>query len=220
MMTCFRHFLGWRRQAPLVCGVWMSAVLLCGSGPLRAEDPPPPKPPQGPDDLSTRLIRKAVTETDEDVMDSIVRLMGDSAKKMVVEFDPGEKTQTVQDSIQQKLNDAIKAAAARTKMRRQAPTQQSDRRKMPSGKRDPKQRPFGRESRPGSARESSDSDAQGGAAQTPDGERVGLHDPRRGWGDLPQRQREEIIQGASEDSLERFRIWVERYYRALQEKND
>jgi hypothetical protein len=43
---------------------------------------------------------------------------------------------------------------------------------------------------------------------------------RRSWGHLPQRDREEVIQGIGEACLERYRVWIERYYRALQETGD
>jgi hypothetical protein len=47
-----------------------------------------------------------------------------------------------------------------------------------------------------------------------------LQDLRRAWGHLPMREREEIIQGVGERYLERYRDWIERYYRTLQETDD
>lgn len=47
-----------------------------------------------------------------------------------------------------------------------------------------------------------------------------IHELRRTWGHLPMREREEIIQGIGESFLERYRDWIERYYRALQEAED
>lgn len=218
-MRCF-HQPSFGSVLPI--SAWASLMGLSWTTTLLAQDPPPPKPPRDPDDLSGRLIRKAVTETDEDLMDSIVRMMTDAAKKMEIEFDPGEKTQTVQKSIHQKLDEAIKVAASKQRMKNKTPSQQSDRRKMPTAQREPPKKKPGMEnaSRAASATSSDDESAKGGEASSPDGDRTDLRDPRRGWGTLPQRQREEIIQGAGENSLERFRVWVERYYRALQEKTD
>jgi hypothetical protein len=47
-----------------------------------------------------------------------------------------------------------------------------------------------------------------------------LREFRRAWGHLPMREREEIIQGIAESFLERYREWIERYYRALQETEE
>ena len=188
---------------------------------VAAQEPPPSKAKSEPGDLSGRLIRKAVTETDEDLMEVILRLMADSAKKMEIDFDPGEATRTVQKSIQEKIDEAIKVAASKQRMKRQSPSAQSDRRRMPTAKKDPPKRqpPKQGGSRSASSTSSTESDSQGGAADAAS-DRTDLRDPRRGWGNLPQRQREEMIQGAGEQCLERYRAWVERYYRALQEKSD
>jgi hypothetical protein len=204
--------------APAAC------LLVPSSGtsiPVLAQAPPPTKPKSEPDDLSGRLIRKAVTETDEDLMEVILRLMTDSARKMEIDFDPGEPTRTLQKSIQDKIDEAIKAAAAKQRMKRQSPSAQSDRRRMPTVKKDASKRqpPKQGGSRSASSTSSTESDSSGGAAGAAS-DRTDLRDPRRGWGNLPQRQREEMIQGAGEQYLERYRAWVERYYRALQEKSD
>ena len=38
--------------------------------------------------------------------------------------------------------------------------------------------------------------------------------------DHAAREREEVIQGVSERYLERYRVWIERYYQALQESHE
>ena len=43
---------------------------------------------------------------------------------------------------------------------------------------------------------------------------------RSGWGHLPQRDRDEIIQGVGERSLDKFRRWIERYYKALSDADE
>ena len=43
---------------------------------------------------------------------------------------------------------------------------------------------------------------------------------RRAWGHLPMRERDEILQGLSDQYLQRYRVWIERYYKALQEAKD
>ena len=42
-----------------------------------------------------------------------------------------------------------------------------------------------------------------------------LRELRRGWGRLPARDRDEVVQGFDQDFLTKYRQWIERYYRAL-----
>ncbi len=177
----------------------------------------PAEPPPKPDDLSARLIRKATAEGEEDLMSSIVRLMGEAARKVEVDFDPGADTQAVQQTIQTKLDEAIKAAASRQRTKQVAPPN-PDRRRMPTAKRDtppPKPQPRG-QPQPSATSSSAETAQELRPGEPESGD---LLDVRRGWGHLPKRERDEIIQGAGEGYLERYRAWVERYYRALQEKD-
>ena len=41
---------------------------------------------------------------------------------------------------------------------------------------------------------------------------------RRGWGFLPQRDREAIVQGSNEEFHAKYREYIERYYRAIAER--
>src|SRR3990172_3454713 len=94
---------------------------------------PPGEPPKKIDDLGERLIRKTVTDGDEDMMATIVRLMTDASRKLEIEFDPGEETQALQGRIQVKLEEAIKAAASKQRARKQSPVQTDpDKRRMPT----------------------------------------------------------------------------------------
>ncbi|MEK7730739.1 MAG: hypothetical protein AAB363_02670 [Planctomycetota bacterium] len=181
---------------------------------------PPSEPPKKVDDLGERLIRKAVTDGEEDIMATIVRLMTEASRKMEIEFDPGEETQALQGRIQEKLEEAIKAAASKQRARKQSPAPTDpDKRRMPTtGKRE--QRPEAKakgESSPGSTSNTAEAPAADGRSET---ERAALQETRRSWGHLPSREREEVIQGVGEGFLERYRVWIERYYRALQESDE
>ncbi|MFQ5495803.1 MAG: hypothetical protein ACE5EX_10530, partial [Phycisphaerae bacterium] len=59
-----------------------------------------------------------------------------------------------------------------------------------------------------------------GTAEEADPRGAPFRELRRGWGHLPGREREELIQGISERYLDRYREWIERYYRALQEVDE
>ncbi len=168
-------------------------------------------------DLARRLVRKAGDDRDEDIMAELIRMMAESTKKLSIDFDAGPDTQAIQQSIAQRLDDAIKLAAARTSRNQSKSNQRSDKRRNSSRQAKqtkPTQGSKGTKHKPTKAEPSSgDSPADSDTNQTPD---IFL-DARRNWGDLPQREREEIIQGASEGYLRRYKTWIEHYYRALQE---
>ena len=169
-------------------------------------------------DLSDRLIRGATNASDEDVMATIVRLMGKASEKLSIELDPGAETQDIQRRIADQLDEAIKTAAAQRRMSRQRQqTSRSDKRRRTAKKQQ------------GATKKQSAS-AESGKAETP-GQATGgapsggatggdLQERRRMWGNLPEREREEVLQGIGEQYLEQYKEWIERYYRALQEAEE
>jgi len=115
--------------------VFAFALILLAVVAASAQNPsPPPKPETDDEKLGERLIRKAATDSDEDLMDTVINLMGDAAHRLEIDFDAGEQTQTVQREILDRLNDAIKVAASQRRPRRQSsPSSASDRRRMSRG---------------------------------------------------------------------------------------
>ncbi|RME36796.1 MAG: hypothetical protein D6788_10860 [Planctomycetota bacterium] len=197
----------------IVLVAWTGPVLLAGQGP-----PEPKKTDKTDRRLGERLIREAGGDREEDVMDRVLRLMDESAKRLAVAFDPGAETRRVQREILESLDRAIKKAASQRRMKRSRKRGRSaDKRRMAAG-----------------SSKSQGSDASAGKtvrALSPSG--MGPPQPgdaeepvrggrfregRRAWGHLPQREREEILQGMRERFLERYRTWIERYFRALQEE--
>lgn len=169
--------------------------------------------------LAEKLIRQAHGDGDADLMDTILRLMGSAAQRLEIKLDAGEETQALQRTIMDRLDDAIKVAGVRRRSRGQDQARsKGDKRRRPQDE----SRPQGKR---GDAEEdkrdptSSDTKAVGGTR--PHGNRPGgsLQESRRTWGQLPRREREEVIQGVDERYLERYRTWIERYYRALQESD-
>jgi len=193
------------------------AMFCASAGPDQA--PPPPPEPEKKDELSQRLIRKAATDTPwEDPMDEILRLMEETGRKLEIDFDAGKETQGMQSRITARLDEAIKAAAAqRRSVPQPAPTAKGDKRTMPEGAENSQERQNDGES--GAA----DASSTGGASAAPSdaGASGGsLHEQRRAWGHLPARERQEVIQGIGEEFLERYRTWIDQYYRALQETKE
>jgi len=170
--------------------------------------------------LADRLIRKAKSDTNEDVMDAVIRLMDEASRRIGVDFDASERTVTIQDEIAEKLDEAIeRAAKQRRPRRRPTPKSNADKRRMPTASNDKNAKP-GEEK---AASKGSEPAESAGEKAAPDG--AGpvtgeLAELRRGWGHLPARDRDELIQGIEEDYLDRYRQWIEQYYRALQELNE
>jgi len=171
------------------------------------------------DELKKKLIRETTGQAEEDLMSRIINLMGQTARRLQIEFRPDAQTQSMQEQILKDLDDAIKLAAQNTrKQSASASSGAADRRSAP----------------PKSAQKTAEADSgkQDGQAAT-DASRdetsasslgesgrvdrsVELRERRRGWGNLPARDRDEVIEGLDEAVMPRFRDWIERYYRTLQ----
>lgn len=164
-------------------------------------------------ELSKRLIQGKSVETD--VMTLIIQRMARVEQRLIASFDAGPKTRDMQRRIIDELDAAIAFAI----------------RKGGSGSSsgascaDPRRR--ARRLAPGGKKDGTSAGTQGSAetratdGTDPTAPRSGpFHEPRRAWGQLPARDREEVIQGSVERSLEKFRIWIERYYQSLAEGTD
>ena len=178
----------------------------------------PARPATADDDLGRRLIRKTLAEAEEDVMDRAIRLMDESSRKLEIDFDPGDSTQALQKKIVFELDDAIKAAASRLRQSKSPRTYSTDRRRMSQPQREEGARSGGPSSHP----DAPDDSTTRAAPPLPERElpQGPLQETRRGWGHLPQREREELIQGSGEVFLERYREWIDRYYQSLQERGE
>lgn len=171
--------------------------------------------------LGKRLIRQTTITSDEDVMDRIILLMEQATRQLEVEFDAGERTQAVQQDILKQLDDAIKLAASQTRKSSGGQSRsQGDQRKRQD------QKPPGQKEKAG-AQQGGDDERRAGGTESLDQDGAGgvddgkeLAESRRGWGHLPERERDEVIQGADEKYLERYRQWIEQYYRALQDAGE
>ena len=170
--------------------------------------------------LGRKLIRGTTTDADEDIMEKIIRLMDQTARRLEVGFDSGEKTQALQQEVLKQLDNAIKLAAAQTrKSSGQQKNYESDRRRRKGQNQDRKSNES-RNTKVNSRKGESSDTAPSGRKPTAGGPGEGSAESRRGWGNLPQRERDEVIQGAGERYLERYRRWIEQYYRALQEARE
>lgn len=213
------------RPGAMIWTAWVAVLIILLGAPgftSFGREPPEPKPDrEKKEDLGERLIRKAVTDEDEDVMDNMIRLMDESAKRLEIHFDSGERTQHVQDRILRQLEEAIQQAASMTRSKSRS-TKPSQGERRSSARPDPQQgkdRASRRNDR-AAADEPPESTEKGSPSTAGDAQGGELRDIRRTWGHLPQRERDEVIQGVNEKHLERFRAWIERYYQALQEAKE
>ncbi|MFQ5493894.1 MAG: hypothetical protein ACE5EX_00795 [Phycisphaerae bacterium] len=204
------------RGARAITAAWA----LCLGGLAMATPPVPPKTDKPKEDdkkLGDRLIHKAASGRDEDVMAAVLRLMEEASQRLEIAFDPGEKTQALQRDIMGRLDEAIRIAAARRRPVRSKRSQATgDKRRRSGGSAQER----GESSRSTGTREGGSGRRKESAGQSTDEQRaIGgrFRETRRTWGRLPMRERDEVIQGAGELFLERYRAWIERYYRSLQE---
>ena len=196
--------------------IWASAA---GSWPPDAparQQPDPADPPADTEeDLADKLIRQSTGRAEQGVMGHIQRLMERSADLLTRDFEPGAKTQGTQREIISKLDDAI-ATAQRNRSRSNSSGQQSgDKRQAKlQAKKQGKQRGDP------AADQASDTTAGGSADDTRVGGDRRFKESRRGWGHLPARDRDEVLQGIGESVLEKYRTLIDRYFRALAEDVD
>ncbi len=163
-------------------------------------------------DLAERLL--GGQSDDGDLMDRALRRMSSAEERLVRRYDAGSETQALQNSIIDDLDLAIKNAARRGSSKNRAAGQGEMRRKS--------DRPTGEGERPrGAAVDAGGAETTGSTSEAKTDPPSGpLRETRRGWGHLPARDREEMIQGSREQSLDAYREWIERYYRALAEEGD
>lgn len=191
---------------------------IVGAAPAAQVDTGAEKKPPEESKLGERLIRRIADGAEDDVMSTVVRLMEESGQRLDLDFDPGADTQVVQREIVDRLDQAILAAAKQRRRGRQRPQQSGDRRSK-TAKQDRTKDATG-ESTEGQTEAESDQAGQRGSVTNVDARPGALRETRRGWGHLPPRERDEVIQGIDDASLERYREWIERYYRALQEADE
>ena len=195
--------------AALICGALIevyvgAAVAAHASGERRASD----EDRKGVDDLARRLIRG--DKAGGDVMSEIIGRMERAAERLEKSFDVGVETQDLQRSIIEELDAAIAASIRKGRSSGSGAAMQPDMRKRSSGRRT--DQAAGDE--PGSAGSAGSGGRDGESARAVER----FRESGRGWGHLPARDREEVIQGRGDRSLEKFRGWIERYYRSLAEE--
>lgn len=153
-------------------------------------------------------------------MEKIMRLMGDASQRLERQFDAGRQTQEMQEKIMAHLDEAIKLAASQRRPKSRASSSgESDKRESTKGGRP---RPANKGEQATSDQNQPNDPAATGTGKSIDSGRSpdSFQEARRTWGNLPARDRDEILQGLQEESLDRHRSWIERYFQTLQESDE
>lgn len=177
---------------------------------------PASRPGLSDEELARRLQGRA--DATRDPFRRALDLMETSSHRLSDEYDTGEQTRTIQSDILKALDEAIRTAS-------RPPTTGQRGGKGQTGE----SRSAGRRStqRPGEsatgARGTPGDAAKGGkttgSAPGESGSRLADRaEVRRGWGYLPDRDREAIVQGVNEEFHPRYREQIEDYYRAIAEQ--
>ncbi len=162
-------------------------------------------------DLAKRLLGGSPDE--DDVMDRILNRMTEAEDALLGDFNSGEFTQAAQKKAIEELESAIRDAVRRGSSGDGQPQSGDKRKRKEAASTDAKsaRSPGGRGGEGGESAKPTSADANA-PRKRPQGP---VREWRRGWGNLPPRDREEMTQGADEQSMAAFREWIEQYYRAL-----
>lgn len=208
-----------RRTVVFAGLVGLALPAMAQQRPAKTQPPEPTRQEEKEKKIGQRLVRKSVSQSDEGIMAALIRMMDEASEKLDADFDTGSKTQTLQKQIMERLDEAIALAAKRKGSSKQRPRDKSDKRRK-TDPQDTQSRKSG-ERQSGDSTDAKSKEATPGKADavSPDGSDA-ARDARRTWGHLPDRERDEVIQGVDEEFLEAYRMWIERYYRALQESHE
>jgi hypothetical protein len=171
-------------------------------------------PDEQADEALIRRLREGAGDP-ADLEQRILDLMQVARDHLNVRFDAGEVTQNAQREIVRELDAAIELARQnlrRSKGSGDQPRQTGEKRK--AGERQEQQAADAAQPGGDSAGASTQPGQAADTIRGPGGE---ITEHRRGWGTLPDRDREAVIQGLREDSLSEYAELIEAYYRALSE---
>ena len=190
----------------------MNAITLVVLALLTTDTPVPTSQPANVDD---KLVKKLLggESTTVDQVEAVLTGMDQASKKLEDDRDAGSQTQKIQRSVLDNLDQLIEQAR---KNRSQSGQKSSVSRKQ---KKTPAPRPQPKQDRPKSAQTGANrsappdqKDSKPPTSQKDGKDRTEL---ARGWGYLPGRDREEVMQGFDEEFLTRYREQIMQYYRDL-----
>lgn len=201
--------------------IFLAAPIQNGQQPTTAPKPEPAMTTTRPSDVvDPELVRRLLggQSTSLDTVDETLAKLDQATDLLTRQRDAGAKTQEAQQDVvvgldklieEARKNRAASRGGAKSKRRREErPGQRQSSSRRASGSAAPHPTGEGEGSKPAQGPDA-DKKKQGRSVQ---GELT------RGWGFLPQRDREEIAQGFDEQFMEKYREEIKQYYRTLAEQ--
>ncbi|MCZ6699146.1 MAG: hypothetical protein O7D94_09475 [Planctomycetota bacterium] len=209
------------RTIPAV--VWLallalSMIVMAGSGDSGPASDTSPRPSSQPADtqIDDDFVRKLLggESTDLGAIEATLEKMDESARLLKLRLDAGEKTQALQEDVLSGIDRMI--AQARKQGGKSKGGSRRRRTSRPQRNRKPPEdtQPKGA-GQPDALAGGSSGGAPGEGGDKTGGRRSAAGEATRGWGFLPERDRDEIIQGFEETFMSKYREHIERYYRLL-----
>jgi len=191
-------------------------------GTASSQAPTSTRPASRTSDRDEALIRKLLDDAtgrrQGPAMERVLDGMHASRIKLSGHFDPGVQTQRIQRQVLSDLDEAIAEALKTQRFQSGAGTTlPADKTPRPATASAPKREASDdcAAAQDSASPKSDDTPTRGRPATGPSAPLGEMRELRRGWGWLPLRDREEVLQGFEQDFLLKYREWIERYYRAL-----
>ena len=167
-------------------------------------------PVELPDPTQTELDRKLSGEEVAERFAQAVTLMGESADRIERGSDTGIVTQRMQEDILRKLDAVLEAA-----QQQQSSSSQSE----PSTSNSPQEQPSQQQQQSGSQSRGTDNSQERMGPGLQEGPmNPAVEAAQAAWGALPERVRDALVQGSSDQFSSLYRTMTEAYYRRLAEE--
>lgn len=187
-----------------------SLALLALIAACAAADTPTSQPAN---DFARRLLRGDSSQTD--ALTRMLAAMKESSTALSERHDPGAETQRTQRAALEAIDELIETARRSQDDTKRQSTQARERRSPATVQPQPPRKPT--ERKPGDTRVATSQPAPGGKSDRA-GVSAAIGETARRWGNLPARDRAELLQGLDEQMPVKYRAHIERYYRSLAEE--
>lgn len=173
----------------------------------------------GSDANKAALDRLLTTEEVEEEFEQAVQLMGQASSRLNAAKDSGIETQRMQESILRKLDKLLDDAQKRQQQKQQKSSSKQQQQQQQQQQQKQNQQPKQQQSAAQKQQQQSQQPSQGG----PPGRRDGAGNAVNAgggaqWGNLPQRDRDSLLQGQGDSYSSTYRSKTEEYYKRLAEE--